>query len=226
VAAPAAPTLDVALDGSFVECTIGVPATSETLYLERSSDGSTWTPVSGGYGLAVTPGTTIVVDYEAPLGIALTYRAAVANVDGASPATSDGPITVPSSASDDPWLIDLVEPANSQQVVVERLAELSHFVPTGVHNVIGRTAPIVTSDVSKAPTFELAFVTPSLAARDKARATLSSGHPVLLRTPPEHGVGELYLSVLSWIEQRPSRVATVTDRRFIVSGQEVDAPAP
>jgi hypothetical protein len=84
----------------------------------------------------------------------------------------------------------------------------------------------VTTDVAKAPAFELAFVTLDEVGRDRARATLATGVPVLLRTPPEQGVGDLYLSVTSYVEQRPSRIALHSERRFIVQGQEVDPPAP
>ena len=67
-------------------------------------------------------------------------------------------------------------------------------------------------------------MTLDLAGRDRAQRALSTGVPVLLRTPPEQGVGELYLAVTSYVEQRPSRLAQHPDRRFVVRGQEVDAP--
>ena len=130
------------------------------------------------------------------------------------------------AATDNPTLVDLATPANTQEVVVEALAELQHAVPVGVHPVIGRPAPIVTSDVAKTPTFQLVFVTEDDAARDKARATLSAGLPVQLVTPPEQGVGTLTFVVTGWTEQRPSRISLAQDRRFVVTGQEVEAPAP
>jgi energy-coupling factor transporter ATP-binding protein EcfA2 len=58
------------------------------------------------------------------------------------------------------------------------------------------------------------------------RSTLGDGMPVLLRTPPEQGVGSMYLAVLGWTEQRPSRLAQHADRLFRVKAQEVDRPDP
>lgn len=130
------------------------------------------------------------------------------------------------AATDNPTLVDLVDAANTQQITVESLAQLQHGVPTGVHPVIGRANPIVTSDVAKGSTFELVFVTLDIPARDKARATLGAGQPVLLQTPVEQGVGELYFMVLGYSEQRASRIALEPVRRFSVQAQEIDEPTP
>jgi hypothetical protein len=227
VAPPAAPTIDAALDttNEVVELTIGVPSGAATLYVERLDADDVATPVRGAYGVPTTPGTVEVVDYEAPLDEPVTYRASVENAGGERSTTaSDGPVEITAAPDADPWLVDLVEPANTQRVVVEQLAELNVAVPAGVHYIIGRRAPIVTTDIAKAPAFELIFVTLDLAARDRARGALGTGYPVLLRTPSEQGVGSLYLAVISYVEQRPSRLALHEPRRFIVQGQQVDAP--
>jgi hypothetical protein len=225
--APAAPTLTLDPDDelAIVTATVGVPADATSLYLERVDVLGVATYVRGAFALTVTPSSSVdVVDYEAPVGEPLTYRAFVANdASEQSTTTTAGPVEL--EGDEDPWLVDLVEPENSQQVIVERLAELVVVVPTGVHYVLGRRAPIVTADVAKAPSFELVFVTLDALAREKARATLGTGVPVLLRTLPEQGVGLLYLSVVGWAEQRPSRLAVHAERRFVVQGQEVDAPA-
>lgn len=227
MAPPSAPTVSLAVDDELdvVTVTVGVPAAATVLYVQRVVDGSP-TYVRGGYALDVSPSSSVdVVDYEAPIGVEVSYRAFVENASSEqSAATTAGPETIASSQLDDPWLVDLADPANTQQVTVERLTELVVVVPTGVHYIIGRRSPIVTGDVAKLPSFELAFVTFDDAARDRARAALSSGNPILLRTPPEQGVGELYLMVLGWVEQRVVRVALFSERRFIVQGQEVDAP--
>jgi hypothetical protein len=178
-----------------------------------------------GYDPYVIPdGTNTIIarDYEAPLGVPLTYRAWTdENLD---PVT--GEIVVPSSESDDPWLVDLVRPTNSQRVVVQALPELAHDAPAGIHWVLNRRTPIFAGDVAHTPTLELTFVTADEPARERARATLGNGVPVLLRTPPEQGVGNLYLAVPSWREQRISRLSLHPDRRFVVTAAQVARPDP
>ena len=126
---------------------------------------------------------------------------------------------------DNPSLIDLAHPENSQEVTVGSLADLASTVRSGVHYVLSRSDPIVTSDVATTPTFELVFYTLDDAGRDKARAALGNGQPLLLQTPPEQGVGDLYFCALSWSEGRPSRVALHSERRFSVQAVEVAPPA-
>lgn len=209
-----------------VRATLTIPAGVTRVWLRRRSPSGVEEFVRGVVDLAVTPSTVLeVYDYEAPIGVALEYHASSANASGETSAVDTiATITVPAADADDPWLVNIGQPTNTQQVVVEALAELEYGVLAGVHHVIGRRAPIVTSDVAPTPAFELVFVTESDVARDRARATLGDGMPVLLRTPPAQGVGSSYFAVLSWTEQRASRLALHTDRRFRVRAQEVDRP--
>jgi hypothetical protein len=116
--------------------------------------------------------------------------------------------------------------SNTQRVVLEAFPELDFPVPASVHDVIGRRAPITSSDIAHTPSFDFSFLTESLDDRDRARAALGNGVPVLLRTPPEDGIGNLYLSVLAYKEQRIVGLATTADRRFVVTGRQVDRPDP
>lgn len=229
-AAPPPPTIavDAALDVGGAAITLDVPAGATRVWLWRESPSGEQAYVRGVVDLSVTPSTQLLLfDFEAPLGVALTYYASSANDAGETSATpSSDTITLTQSQADDPWIIDVGQPGNIQQVVVESLAQLDYTVPVGVHKVIGRRAPIVLSDVAPYPTCELVFVTSSDDEREMARATLGNGIPFLLKTVPEHGVGQMYLSVLSWSEQRPSRLAQHEDRRFRAQCQQVDRPDP
>jgi hypothetical protein len=57
------------------------------------------------------------------------------------------------------------------------------------------------------------------------RAALGNGVPVLLRTPPEYGLGSMYLAATEWKEQRVVN-STIPDRRFVISCVQVDRPDP
>lgn len=226
---PPAPTLSVEAGplGS-VRATVVVPAGVTRLWLSRSGPSGEEVFVRGAVDLVVTPGTTLdIYDFEAPLGVPLIYYARGGTEAGAS---SSEPWTatteVDTSPADNPWLVDLAQPLNTRRVTVESLAELAYDVPAGVHKVIGRRAPIVTSDFAQTPTFTLVFSTPDDDNREAARAALGNAMPILLRTPPEQGVGNLYLSVLGWTESRPSRLALHPDRVFTVTAVQVDRPDP
>jgi hypothetical protein len=95
-----------------------------------------------------------------------------------------------------------------------------------VHWVLNRRSPIIAGDLAHTPSFELTFVVADEDGRDRARASLGNGVPVLLRTPPEQGVGNLYFAVPSWHEQRVSRLSLHADRRFVVSAVQVERPDP
>jgi hypothetical protein len=234
VATPYAPpppptiTLALALDEAAVVCNLVVPVNATRVWLWRAGPSGESAYVRGIVDLHVIPPTTLqLFDFEAPFGVPLTYATTAGNDAGEiNTGSNSATITLTSSSTDDPWLVDVGNPNNSQPITVAALAELAYTVPVGVHKVIGRRAPIVLSDVAGYPSFELDFSTSSDAERELARASLGQGIPLLLKTPPEQGVGNVWLSVLSWAEQRPSRIAMAPDRRFNVKAQQVERPDP
>ena len=137
-----------------------------------------------------------------------------------------GSITVPDGGCSNTWLTDLVRSQNTQLVTLEELAELEYEYPTGVHQILDRRTPVVTRDIANAPEFELSFLTDTDEQRLKARAILGNGVPVLLRTPPQDGIGNIYFSVTGWAEQRPFQLATEPTRRFVTQCVQVDRPDP
>jgi len=223
----AAPTITVAEDErDSVTVTLTLPAGADSYSVYRVGPSGTRAYVRGAVSAAAPEPTVNVRDFEAPLGVPLTYTATVWAASAPTVTSSaSATITVASSALDDPWLTDLARPLNSQQIVVEALNELQYQEPVGVHYVLGRRTPIVSSDVANAPSFELDFWTLDEDARDRARATLGSGFPMLLRTPPEQGVGNLYFAATDFREQRV-RLAQYAERRWVVQCVQVERPDP
>ena len=226
---PAAPAFTLAVDPALdaVVVTVTVPAGAVALYLSRIGPSGTLAYVRGANPLLVAGGTTeIVRDFEPPIGVPIEYTATVANAAGEqSPATSHT-ITVPSAGCSDTWLTDIAAPSNSLRVTLERLDELDYEAAGGVHHVLNRRTPIVTSDIARAPSFELSLLTDTDGERERTRATLGNGVPVLLRTPPENGIASVYFVVTDWKEQRIVNVATQPARRFVLSCVQVDRPDP
>lgn len=177
-------------------------------------------PLGGTYSAGM-----VVRDYEAPIGVPLTYQARGVNAAGADlELSATVSFTLPDDGCDDTWLTDLARPTNTQQVTVESLDELAYLVPSGVHDILGRRTPIVSSDVANSPTFELGFLTDTDDERERARATLGNGVPVLLRTPPANGIGNLYFAVTAWREQRIVKAAREPARRFLATCVQVERP--
>ena len=209
-----------------VIATLSIPGNyGDSFHLARTGPSGVEAGVRGfdPYVIAAGEDTLRIRDYEAPLGVPLRYRYWV---DEQPSVAGEETITVPSTPALDPWLVDLVRPTNSQRVTVQALPELAHDAPAGVHWVLDRRSPIFAGGLAHTPTFELTFSVADEGARQRARATLGNGVPVLLRTPPEQGVGNLYFAVPSWREQRISALALHADRRFVVSAIQVTRPDP
>jgi hypothetical protein len=165
----------------------------------------------------------IVPDWEVPLSVQVVYYAQ-ATVAGAASATGASvPFTVTDTRD---WLVDLARPTNSFPVTVEAFPELAFEGPTGVHRVLDRRDPILTTAPLWTPTGTLAIVTATKSERDRARTILGGGVAFLLRTPPGEGVGNMYLGVTGLREQRLSRLATHYDRRFAAEVVQVARPDP
>jgi len=202
------------------------PALTVSVTITRTGPSGVPATVRNWQAEPAVPGPIIARDFEAPIGVPLTYTAQSFNVAGAVIDTATATITVPSAGCSDTWLNDLARVNNSMLVTIESLPDLDFPVPNSVHEIITRRAPIVASDIGHTPAFELSVLTQSLDDRDQARAILANGVPVLLRTPPEDGIGNLYFSVLGVHEQRIVTNGTVPDRRFVISGRQVQRPDP
>jgi hypothetical protein len=220
-AAPA-PTLALELDEPHAawKITVGLPVGATLLELWRiSQQTGHLAHVRGWVARDVTGQATAL----APLGVPVTYYARATVAGRASDVGQAGPVTLDDARD---WLVDLARPTNTFPVLVEALPALDYDGPTGVHRVLERRDPVLTTSTLWTPTGTLSLVTGTREERDRARAILGAGVAVLLRTPPEEGVGNLYLGVVRVTEQRLSRFALHDDRRFLVDVVQVARPDP
>jgi hypothetical protein len=205
-----------------------MPTGTDTVSVSRTGPSGVAATVRAWSAYQATAGQALAVrDFEAPIGVPLVYTVtawAAATPDTTQSGTAS--ITVPDNGCDDTWLTDLARPTNTQKVVIVALDELAYEVPVGVHDVIDRRTPITSSGIANTPSFELDFVTATDVERDRARATLGNGVPVLLRTPDLNGIGNLYMAVTGWKEQRIVKPARTQDRQFRVDCVQVDRPDP
>lgn len=223
-----APSLAASLGpAQTVNLAVTPPSGSTQLFISRLSPSGVSAYVRGANPRTLVSADPLtVVDYEAPIGMAVTYAATVKDSAGAESSPATVVFTVPSGGCDDTWLVDIARPANTQQVELERFDELDYEIAAGVHFILDRRSPIVTSSLARTPTFAFSFLTETLSERDVMRDALGNGTPLLLRTPPENGIGNLYFANLGWKEQRIVNRATLPDRRFVVDAVQIERPDP
>jgi hypothetical protein len=202
-----------------------VPAGGVSINATRVGPSNVAAGVRGSDPATVTPGPVIIRDFEAPLEVPVTYTVQTLDSTGAVIDTETVTVTVPAGDCDH-WLCDLARVTNSLNLTIESLPELDFTPFNTVHDIIARRDPIVTSDIAHTPTFDLSVITETLAARDQTKSLLGNGVPVLLRTTPDTGIGNLYFAVVSYNEQRLSTTGTAAARRFAVSGRQVERPDP
>lgn len=218
-------TLDSARLATRLEVT-GIVAAAETITITRTSGTDDPVGVRGAVRADVSGTTTYITrDYEAPFSVELVYEATVFDAAGAELASATATFEIDYPDSGDPWLVDLARPTNSLPVVVESLRELAYPAATGVHRVLDRRAPILTSLPAWTPTSELVVVTRTSAERDRVRLLLGSGYPLLFRPPPAQAE-TTYFGLTAFTEERVSRFALHIDRRFRVAVVVVDRPDP
>jgi hypothetical protein len=222
-------TITVALDETRAAAVVtvdGIDPGAATYTVQRASPSGNTAGVRGHVN-AVVPGPTVIAhDYEAPLNLELTYTATAYDAAGALLETAvAAPFTIDWVACES-WLVDLARPTNSLTLVIQSMTELAFDFAVGVHRVLNRRAPVLTTLPAWTPGAELIVLTDTLDERDQVRALLGNGYPILLRTSPDLGIGNLYLGVTAFIEERFLTLGVRPERRFRVQTVQVQRPDP
>ena len=104
------------------------------------------------------------------------------------------------------WLVDIARPTNSMLVTIEALPALQFEMPSGLHRVLDRPDPILTTLPARSPTGEAIVLTDTLDERDRLREVFGSGYPLMARATEEVGVGDVYglsyFGITGFIEER------------------------
>jgi hypothetical protein len=204
--------------------TTGIPAGADTYTITRTAPSGNEAGVRGATGAPVTGVTMIARDWEAPFDLELVYTVTV--YDGVTVVgTATVTVTVP-WAQCPAWLVDLARPTNSLAAVIESMRELNFDAPAGVHRVLERRAPVMTTLPAYTPTTELIVLADTLSERDRLRNLFGSGYPFLLRTDPAEGIGNMYLGLTQFVEERILTDGYAPQRRFRVACVQVERPDP
>ena len=200
--------------------------TGATYTIARTAPSGNVAGVRGHVGAPVPSAEVVARDYEVPLNLDVVYTATA--YDGAGAVLEA--VTAPAFRVDwllcESWLCDLARPTNSLPLVIGSLDALTFAFASGVHLVLDRRAPVLTTLPAYTPTGELVLMTDTLAERDLVRAILGNGYPVLLRTSPDMGIGNLYLGLSSFAEERFLTLGDRPERRFRIQVVQVERPSP
>ena len=220
-------TITVTLDPARAAALIDVAGlTGATYTIERQSPSGNTAGVRGHVDAPVDAAEVTARDYEAPLNVDLVYTATDYAQDGTTVSTATAASFTVDWVLCESWLVDLARPTNSLPLVIQSLDQLTFDLANGVHRVLDRRDPVLTTLPAYTPAGELVLLTDTLEQRDMVRAILGNGYPVLLRTSPDMGIGNLYLGLTTFAEERFLTLGNRPERRFRAQVVQVARPDP
>jgi len=202
-----------------------IPAGATSVTVKRTHpSGRVWTVRQ--WNAAPTGGAPSMqgTDFEAPLGVPVTYTATASSATETSPASAPKTVTLETNATATVWLKDPRSPALNLRVGVERFDTQQFDGRIGVMDVIGRPAPVTIGDVRQAATGTIVLVSPDADHTVSLHYLTASGNPLLFQTSPRYGIGNLYMSVTKVSEARATRLGMYAERRLSLEFVEVDPP--
>lgn len=205
---PPAPTLVAYTDADpcpRVEITVTpMPVDADTITVWRSWAGRR-TQVRDAVGATVS-GDYLVVDYEVPLGVQVTYTCETADAAGVPSELSSGTSTTLNVATI--WMQDPLSPASAVEVqttpgvtgvraIGDSFAPLTYEMPTEVVTIIGSAEPIALGGTRQAASqVPLTIQAWTDAEAANLRTLWQQAFPLCVRTPasiPQYG-GLIYLT--------------------------------
>ncbi|MEV8373016.1 hypothetical protein AB0P21_09780 [Kribbella sp. NPDC056861] len=193
--------------------------------ITRTAPGGVAEPIRDGVNVALNDGGWIGFDYEAPLGVPLTYTATFTRTGDPETVVAASPaVVLDAGGYGRAWLSNAVDPASAVLAWVEGLDEIERPAEVGVFDMVGRSLPVVVTGTRGSRRGQLRLVTATLDERDALWGLLDDGDVLLLRTTREFGIGNLYFAVQKATESRATRLGMHPARRFGLEFVETSAP--
>src|SRR6266540_3869895 len=137
------PTYDSVLSRIRLAATL-LGASATYAVFDRTTDALNYTTVRGGSHVTVTSQNANLDDFEFPVGIATTYRVRSYNSSDVLQATFTGAITQDLTAV---WFKSIAKAYLNQSEKITGVGEISRPSRSGTFEIIGRSVPVVVSDV-------------------------------------------------------------------------------
>lgn len=232
---PELPAITVTPDGDLGHITLDLveddsAADTDFFEVQRSDDGgSTWTTLRtlrADDRVEVADGPS-VRDFEAPIGVALLYRArSVHEYPGSQFAASDWVVSDPATLVTGWWLTHPTRPW-SLRVAVEPHAfpQVARSARQGVHQAAGAARPVVITDTRTSWAGTITLRADSADDRADLDEILDVRSPLLLRGPRSHSWPD------SWVVFGDQTRTRFVDKAFVAESLEalpfnvVDRPA-
>lgn len=212
----------VLADGTGVKLDITFAATVTDVKVQRHDPGQFPSVIRSGESLGLVGGLRTVFDLEAPLDVAVYYTATQVAPPGAETATSNT-ITVASNGLS--FLIHPGKPTLSCRLDhVQSVDVLSRKARLGVYDVISRPTPVVVTDMRSTAVGTLVTSTWTANEAQSIRNVIGDGAVLLLQTPAQANLGNLYIAAGDVSEQRVGSVYALSERRFTIPFTVVDRP--
>jgi hypothetical protein len=203
-----------------IELDITFSAAVTKILVERQVPGAAWQTIASGETPIST--TKEMDDYEAPLDVAVVYRATQTIPAGSETATS-APVTL-TSINEGGWLKDPGYPTTNVPVsIITSIRTLTRPSRAGVFNILDRVNPIVVTAKRQGAIGELVMHTTTDAERIALTDLLARGTVLLLQTPPRFGFGSQYVHIADAVEERVA-LAMEQTRKWVLPFLVVDRP--
>lgn len=204
---------------------LNVTGTATYATVERSIDASTYVMVRGGESAVVTSGGIIVPvdDYEFEPDTLLTYRVRGYTAANVLTSTSTCTITVTLTRV---WFKSVARPFLNRQVdCVTDPSPFAREARNGLWNVIGRSAPVATTDVRLGVDYQVYVTTSTYAERLAVDYLLASGDLLYVQPPAAFPLDAMFVEVGNVTMTHPIRNRDCNDWwRFQLPLTQVDAP--
>lgn len=205
--------------------------TTGLLSVWRSGADGVRTLVRGPSGLLdqapITAETVVIEDYEAPLGVAVSYYAEVRDSAGKVVETETwGAQTIPAPGISMCWLKDPGNPQRNMTLMVpaDGGPDWTQPVDQAAYVVKGRRNKVTRSGIRNGDEGDLHLWTQSDDERTALDLLLSSGNVLLWQTAPTAGVGDKYVAVGQVTKARAGQDADDPWRTWTLPLVEADMP--
>ncbi|MGW7350939.1 hypothetical protein [Streptomyces sp. NPDC054784] len=216
-------------DNASVELVLRELSTARVMTLYRVAPDGARSLVRGADGLidqqVIVSDAYTVVDYEAPLGVPVTYQIEFRNpATGAITGTRSSDMLTLAVGRNDVWLTDPIEPQRNLRLTGQSPPSWERDVEAAEFRVRGRRTPVILTDVRSGFSGEIRVFTQTDEERRRLHFLLDTGHTVLIRTAPGTGLEDVYVQVGSITEGRVTDYAPEQLRSWTLALTEVDRP--
>lgn len=202
------------------------PAGDTATFSVLRSDPSGTSTVRGGYRQPAAGGPALVVDYELPFGVSVTYAAVAYSATGAASPQSpwSPPVTLPNPTC--PWFADAVVPASAMQITPTDWTTRDHDRVSTVLWPVTADSAVVLANVLPRPSSAMEILTYTSSEAARLRTILGAA-TAILRPPSTWGWpgGYVYPDAITETRVYPTR-PTDPRRRWSLTFIPVISPPP